>query len=363
MYDKKYEMENLQEFKNLLQVPSKSYYEDQMVEHIKSVLDTIDGVEYFVDDLKNIYVTKGGSEYKPMFVAHTDTVHQLVDEIVVTEFQTSKPYTYGRYFDSTEFKALKALTPDGKPTGIGGDDKCGIFICLELLKKLDNVKVGLFMAEEVGCIGSSGCDLNFLKDVGYIVQFDAPGNHLITEICSGVRMFERDSEFFTKAFPVIENGMGTQMELQSHPYTDVSVLKKKSDVACINISCGYYNMHTSNEFIVIDDVERAIKVGVELYNTLGTNKYEYIYGTTYNKNKSWVDNLTDEELDEVFNGFQNAEVFTVDTDEKESSLVIMEEEDGAYIYNDENNEGFFLTKKDMELLAWYLLDEEKMKVF
>jgi len=179
-------------------------------------------------------------------------------------------------------------------------------------------------------------------------------------------MFERDSEFFTKAFPVIENGMGTQMELQSHPYTDVSVLKKKSDVACINISCGYYNMYTSNEFIVIDDVERAIKVGVELYNTLGTNKYEYIYGTTnntYNKNKSWVDNLTDEELDEVFNGFQNAEVFTVDTDEKESSLVIMEEEDGAYIYNDENNEGFFLTKKDMELLAWYLLDEEKMKVF
>ena len=126
---------------------------------------------------------------------HTDTVHELEDVIVVEEAMLPKPATFGYTFDSELHRVLRAFTPEGNPTGIGGDDKCGIFIALELLRKLDNVKVGLFVSEETGCHGSSKCDINFLQDVGYVVQFDAPGNHLITEVCSGIRLFEKTGNY------------------------------------------------------------------------------------------------------------------------------------------------------------------------
>jgi len=35
-------------------------------------------VEYYTDDMNNVYATKGTlneGEYYPMFIAHTDTVH------------------------------------------------------------------------------------------------------------------------------------------------------------------------------------------------------------------------------------------------------------------------------------------------
>ena len=314
MYQIRQVMDNvtLNRFKELLSVPSKTYQEDQMVEYLSWVLDSMEGVEYYTDEMNNIYATKrqdGFNGYFPMFVAHTDTVHSLVDEIVVKEQTLPKPPTFGRTYDDTQYDVLKAYTPDGTPTGIGGDDKCGIFICLELLRVLSNVKVGFFVSEETGCHGSSKCDVKFLNNVGYIVQYDAPGNHLITEVCSGIRLFEENGEFINRAQVVIGKTMETDMELQSHPYTDVSQLKKKSDVSCINISCGYYQMHSANEFVVLDDVEKAIRTGINLVNEFGYEKqvYEYeppnwgSYGGLFNLDDAddgWDETLSDGLYDE-----------------------------------------------------------------
>jgi hypothetical protein len=103
--------------------------------------------------------------------------------------------------------------------------------------------------------------------------------------------------------------METDMELQSHPYTDVSQLKKKSDVSCINISCGYYQMHSANEFVVLDDVEKAIRTGINLVNEFGYEKqvYEYeppnwgSYGGLFNLDDAdddWDETLSDGLYDE-----------------------------------------------------------------
>jgi tripeptide aminopeptidase len=205
---------NIDKFKELLSVPSKTYQEEDMVEYICNELDSIEGVMYYRDEMMNVYATKGvleEGEYYPMFIAHTDTVHTKIDKIVVKEEKLKRPNTFGKTFDDTLVDVLKAYDEEGNPTGIGGDDKCGIFICLELLKQLDKVKIGLFVSEETGCHGSSKCDESFLTDVGYITQYDAPGNHLISEICSGVRLFERDSEFFEKSISVIESAFGNEM--------------------------------------------------------------------------------------------------------------------------------------------------------
>ena len=297
-------MTNLEKFKELLSVPSKTYQEEDMVEFICNELDEIEGVSYYRDKMMNIYATKGElseGEFYPMFIAHTDTVHALVDQIVVQEENLVKPRTFGHDYGDQTFLSLKGYTPDGKPTGIGGDDKCGVFIALELLRTLSKVKVGLFVSEETGCHGSSKCDPAFLNDVGYAVQFDAPGNNLITEVCSGTRLYEKDGEFINIALPLFNEVMGVTADPQSHPYTDVSQIKRKGDFSCINFSCGYYNMHTAQEFVVVDDVERAIVFAEELVNNLGYTKYDYEYEKPNWGSYGSLFNVQDYEEEDDFN--------------------------------------------------------------
>jgi putative aminopeptidase FrvX len=287
--------------------------------------------------MMNIYATKGeltDGEFYPMFIAHTDTVHQKIDKIIVKEEKLVRPNTFGKTFDKTEVNCLKAYTENGDPTGIGGDDKCGIFICLELLRQLDKVKIGLFVSEETGCHGSSKCDENFLKDVGYITQYDAPGNHLISEICSGVRLFDREGEFFAKTLKVIEESFGNEMLVQSHPYTDVSQLKKKSDVSCINMSCGYYNMHTNQEFVSIEDVRCAIEAGKNMVKELGYKKYEYVYKPIVYTPQTVMNSLIDidDEYEEEFHQLE-----TVDVIEEKDGITISDAFDGTSLFiNDDD---------------------------
>jgi len=334
-------MFNLDKFKELLSVPSKTYQEEDMVEYICNELENIPAVSYYRDDMMNIYATKGElteGEFYPMFIAHTDTVHHKVDKIIVKEENLIRSNTFGKSFGNDEVPCLKAYTEDGNPTGIGGDDKCGIFICLELIKQLDKVKIGLFVSEETGCHGSSKCDENFLKDVGYITQYDAPGNHLISEICSGVRLFERDSEFFTKTLKVIEESFGNEMLVQSHPYTDISQLKKKSDVSCINMSCGYYNMHSNQEFVSVDDVTKAIDAGKNMVKELGYRKYEYVYKPIVYTPQTVMNSLVqyDDEDENELETIHNLE--TID---------VIEEKDGLYLIDGLDGNPFFVSDDDL----------------
>ena len=104
-------MINLEKFKELLSVPSKTYQEEDMVEYISNELDLIPGVTYYRDDMLNLYATKGElseGEYYPMFIAHTDTVHQKVDKIVVKEESLLRPNTFGKIFNNDKVPCLKA---------------------------------------------------------------------------------------------------------------------------------------------------------------------------------------------------------------------------------------------------------------
>jgi len=307
-------IEQANRFKNLLSVPSKTYKEEMMIDHIVNFLTKIPGISFKTDHMGNIYVTKGvlnQGEFYPMLIAHTDTVHEIQSEIVVKDEFLTKPTTFGKTFGNETYASYKAYTPGGLPTGIGGDDKCGIFLCLELLMELPKVKIGLFVSEETGCHGSQQCDLEFLEDVGYAIQFDAPGNHLITEICSGVRLFEKDGEFIDTIVPIFSKYMNTDPMLQSHPYTDVSQIKRKGDFSCINLSCGYYNMHSVQEFVVLEDVEKVFYMTKEIVRQLGTKKYEFEYVNPMsssffnlfeNQENSYDEDLEDYKIDMYYMG-------------------------------------------------------------
>ena len=263
------EYRNYDLLKTLLTVPTKTYQEDLMIEFLDNYL-TEQNIPHYVDDYGNVYATKTSERFDdeifPCVISHTDTVHQLGDEIIIEEF-------IGKDRQQRSKTCLKAVNALGKPTGIGGDDKCGIFGALTMLLDLPHVKAAFFVSEETGCHGSKNSDPEFFKNVGYTIQLDAPENYMISEVCSGVRLFDRKSEFFSKVNPIISEMM-IDAEYMYHPYTDVSQMVLKHGLASINISCGYYNYHTKNEYIVLDDLYNSIEVAKRMIESLGYETHQ-----------------------------------------------------------------------------------------
>lgn len=264
-------MFNLDLLKKVLSIPTKTYNEKLLIEFLVRWL-TENNIPFFLDPYGNVYATKQDGEisedfYFPCVVSHTDTVHNI-DSINIREEQL--PNAQG------EIKlSFKAYNDKGNPTGIGGDDKAGVFACLTLLKELPFLKAAFFVSEEIGCIGSKKADKNFFENVGYAIQFDAPENWMVTEKCFGEVLFDRDSQFFESCNKVLTESMNKDdMRYMVHPYTDVYALKSKFDFSCINFSIGYYDYHTPNEYVVVEDVFNGIKIGKDMISELGYRFYE-----------------------------------------------------------------------------------------
>ena len=252
--------ENLDRLKEVLAVPTYSRNEVRMIEYLKSVFDE-KGFEYYLDKLGNIYVTKGEAEYFPCFVAHTDTVHEVNEDMRVVQLEED---------GKTILTGIDIQTM--KPSGIGGDDKCGVYLCLEMLDKLDNVKVALFVSEEIGCVGSRQADPKFFENVGYAIQYDSPKGNSMSMTLMGKELFGTKTVFGEKVSPLIlEHGID---DWAYHPYTDIWPLMDKFGFSCLNLAAGYYNYHTHNEYVLVSDVDNAFELGIKLHQELGENYYD-----------------------------------------------------------------------------------------
>jgi len=252
----------LQRLKEVLAIPTYSRNEELMIEYLEGVL-TEKGFNYTKDRIGNIYVTKGKAEYYPCFVAHTDTVHYVNHNLKVVQLDEN---------GKTILTGIDAKTM--KPSGIGGDDKCGVFLCLEMLDTLDNVKVALFVSEEIGCVGSREADPEFFKNVGYAIQYDSPKGNSMSLTLMGKKLFGEKSDFGQKVSPLIlEHGINSW---ERHPYTDIWPLMEKFGFSCLNLAAGYHRYHTDNEYVVVEEVENAFELGLKLHSILGENFYERV---------------------------------------------------------------------------------------
>jgi acetylornithine deacetylase/succinyl-diaminopimelate desuccinylase-like protein len=77
--------------------------------------------------------------------------------------------------------------------------------------------------------------------------------------------------------------MGEDREYLVHPYTDVYALRGKFDFSCINFSIGYYDYHSSREYVVIEDVFNGIKMGRKMIEQLGYKKHQKEVGKQTNR--------------------------------------------------------------------------------
>jgi hypothetical protein len=154
--------------------------------------------------------------------------------------------------------------------GIGGDDKAGILIGLSMFSHVDKLKACFFLEEEIGCKGSQHMNVEWFKNVGYVLGYDSPDLNRAAYACSGVKLFS--AAFFKEHMQEICKAHGLT-DFRSEPFTDVKIIREKTNIICMNFGSGYYNGHASNEYCVIEDMDTACRMGHALIEHLGTNQY------------------------------------------------------------------------------------------
>lgn len=133
---------------------------------------------------------------------------------------------------------------------MGGEDKNGIFLALSALMEYPVLKCAFFIGEEIGCIGSSAADIGFFLTCRFCVQIDRCGSSDMVTKISGPLC----SDSFIKAADCESWGYRESDGMM----TDVEALAEAGvSISCINLSCGYYNPHTDNEFTHKPDLEKC----------------------------------------------------------------------------------------------------------
>ena len=249
--------------KQLYKIYSPSGSERVMKKFIRRyVRSHIPGAKIRTDKTGNLYIIKGIAPSYPCIVAHLDQV-QREHSTDFTPIET-KELIFG-YSPSQR-----------RQEGLGADDKNGIWIALRCLKKFDTLKVAFFIEEETGCRGSSQADMDFFKDARFVIQPDRRG---YKDLITTIGWTDLCSDEFLKATGYEQFGY----QETEGAMTDILALKENGlEISCINLSCGYYEPHTDNEFTVKVDLlnclrlmEQIIETCTEVYphtNIWGTDK-------------------------------------------------------------------------------------------
>lgn len=184
-----------------------------------------------------------------LLVAHTDIVHKAPPEIIVND------------------KRQRILW---SPTGIGGDDRCGVYAILKICEKFKPY-ILFTTEEEKGGIGVR----KFVKEitempVNFIIEIDRRGKNQVV-------FYECENKDFQEY--ILSFGFDKQMG----SYSDVSTLSVEYDIAGCNVSAGYYNEHTTTEHIYLDHLWHTINKIKEILKDTENHKHYDCQKRVYEK--------------------------------------------------------------------------------
>ncbi len=214
---------------SLFHIASQSANEKPMGKFLVDYLTSID-VPFSEDRYGNIYNISHKS--KPLLSAHMDTVQDNYDILM-------------RKYINIQDGIIKGYGV------IGGDDKCGIYSILDLLKNgHDDVNFLFTVEEESGGIGSNAfVESNDLSHILYGLVLDRRGSGDI--ICY-------NNNYGVKHFEDVLYKMGTNFGYKpsTGTFSDADLLSKQ--ISCANLSVGYYNAHCKNEYVVLSELQNSI---------------------------------------------------------------------------------------------------------
>ena len=192
-----------------------------------------------------------------LLVSHMDTVHKETVKQIVFEEGGNKI---------------------SSPQGIGGDDRCGIYMISKIIEEY-KCSVLFTEDEEIGCVGAEKY-IKALADnklrapnVNYIIELDRKGS--------------KDAVFYNCDNQDFEDFIlkDKEWKLDYGSYTDIVEIAPILGVAAVNFSCGYYNAHQKTEYVLVNEMNASIqKVKNLLARTTEKDRFEYIEAKTYYNN-------------------------------------------------------------------------------
>lgn len=306
--------------KHLYEIYSPSGGEKQLKRFIKKwVKDNIPDAEIRTDNNDgNVYIVRGVADVYPCVVAHLDQVQR----------------NHSKDFIAVETDdIIFGYSPSNRcREGLGADDKNGIWIALQCLKEFDIIKVAFFVGEEIGCVGSGRCDMWWFENCQYIIEPDRRGSSdLITNISGDLC-----SEAFKDYIPMKDFGYSEKSGLM----TDVlELLERGVGISCINLSCGYYEPHTDDEFTVKVDLLNCLELvktiivncGVQVFH----HEYQCAYKSSYSSSYNGMSRWDWEEYDAKYGyGWEDYRDFEAHNSLKEPTIPKASDYDTAYQFID-----------------------------
>ena len=194
--------------------------------------------------------------------AHMDTVHAELPK----NFEVTK--------DNGGYETISATQ------GIGGDDRCGIYMIQAIVNDGYHPTILFCEDEEIGGVGSDKFCLSEhigkLKGMKFFIELD--------------RANDKDLVFYdddnNKFHDFCEKTTGYKTSYGT--FSDISNLCPEVKVSGVNISCGYYNAHHLNEYVVIKEMLDSIRAAEKLLDKVDTveqfeykrKKYSHRYGNS-----------------------------------------------------------------------------------
>lgn len=207
----------------------------------------------------NLLIRKGpASGPHPYFISHMDQVHDYVPfmQVLLTG------------------NLLHAVDGNGDRCGVGGDDKCGIYLALRMLHVLPHVTAVFVRDEEVGCLGSNIVPLQWFDHASFVLQADR--NNRTMDVIRDTNAMECASDDFMDCILSLPICKAAGHKENTGSITDIGELASRGlPVSMVNISSGYHGPHTANEVVHLDELSVALQLAYEAATEMGGKRWDH----------------------------------------------------------------------------------------
>lgn len=235
--------------KKMYTIHAPSSKEGRLGKYIVALLRSME-IPHTVGSKGEIYNIKAGL---PLLCAHTDQVQRMP----CTHTIQNKNFVYGM--------------GGHIQSGLGADDKNGVWILLNLIKKYkDKISFIFSTMEEVG-----GMTDGFMHSLGreitdtipYALIFDRKGSSDIIGL---------DNEYCMKDLndDIAKYGCLFDYAPAIGVWSDCDHIS--TYVPCVNLSCGYYAPHSDHEYTNVNELINALDFGAYLLGNLNSTPYDRV---------------------------------------------------------------------------------------
>ncbi|MDD3123211.1 MAG: hypothetical protein PHC62_06860 [Candidatus Izemoplasmatales bacterium] len=199
-------------------------------------------------------------------IAHLDTVHKRSNQGCL-------------YHDSKKNVVWS-------PNGLGADDRAGVYAIMEIVKKGYRPHIIFTHDEEIGGVGARELSkYNLPFETNFMIELDRRGYREAVFYQCGNKSFQK--KILSYGFRL---GYGS--------FSDISIISPAYDIASVNLGIGYYNEHSTDEYLKINEMYDTINKVISILKdeSIDGVKYDYqkvSYAYNYNKNSRTATNYAE----------------------------------------------------------------------